>query len=382
MEEIMDNESVQDYLAQDQVMSIVVAGEDEKKTQTVYSNVEECTQGQENTHCYHADSEVLEDAHASGLSYGKYMAYLELKELDPDISPGDVQGMTMREIRNRIEELQGNDIGNGAGSGTDSGNGNGSGSGNSAGSGTGSGNGNNAGSGNGEGNGTGAGNGSGAGNGNGNGSEAGGRNWSRKRVRYERNPALIIRNPTANMGQDMGDVTENKENEGDFMRILIAEDERDLNNLLKKRLEKQKYSVDACFDGEEAVDYLAVTEYDAVILDIMMPKKNGLEVLKYIRDKKKNTPVLLLTARDSVEDRVTGLDAGADDYLIKPFAFDELLARIRVMLRKNAGAETKTNIIEVADMRVDLNTQKVSRGGKEISLSSRGVLDSEISLHE
>lgn len=162
LEEIMDNESVQDYLAQDQVMSIVVAGEDEKKTQTVYSNVEECTQGQENTHCYHADSEVLEDAHASGLSYGKYMAYLELKELDPDISPGDVQGMTMREIRNRIEELQGNDIGNGAGSGTDSGNGNGSGSGNS------SGNGNNAG--NGEGNGTGAGNGSGAGNGNGNGS--------------------------------------------------------------------------------------------------------------------------------------------------------------------------------------------------------------------
>ena len=161
LEEIMDNESVQDYLAQDQVMSIVVAGEDEKKTQTVYSNVEECTQGQENTHCYHADSEVLEDAHASGLSYGKYMAYLELKELDPDISPGDVQGMTMREIRNRIEELQGNDIGNGAGSGTDSGNGNGSGSGNSAGSGTGSGNGNNAGSGNGEGNGTGAGNGSG-----------------------------------------------------------------------------------------------------------------------------------------------------------------------------------------------------------------------------
>lgn len=173
LEEIMDNESVQDYLAQDQVMSIVVAGEDEKKTQTVYSNVEECTQGQENTHCYHADSEVLEDAHASGLSYGKYMAYLELKELDPDISPGDVQGMTMREIRNRIEELQGNDIGNGAGGGTDSGNGNGSGSGNGAGSGTGSGNGNNAGSGNGEGNGTGAGNGSGAGNGNGNGSEDG-----------------------------------------------------------------------------------------------------------------------------------------------------------------------------------------------------------------
>ncbi len=169
----------------------------------------------------------------------------------------------------------------------------------------------------------------------------------------------------------MGDVTENKENEGDFMRILIAEDERDLNNLLKKRLEKQKYSVDACFDGEEAVDYLAVTEYDAVILDIMMPKKNGLQVLQHIRNRKKNTPVLLLTARDSVEDRVAGLDAGADDYLIKPFAFEELLARIRVMLRKNSSAETKTNVVKIADLTVDLNTQKVYRGDKEISLSSR-----------
>lgn len=121
LEEIMDNESVQNYLAQDQVMSIVVAGEDEKKTQTVYSNVEECTQGQENTHCYHADSKALEEAHASGLSYGKYMAYLELKELDTDISPGDVQGMTMREIRRRIEELLGNDTGSCAGNGAGNG---------------------------------------------------------------------------------------------------------------------------------------------------------------------------------------------------------------------------------------------------------------------
>ena len=169
----------------------------------------------------------------------------------------------------------------------------------------------------------------------------------------------------------MGDVTENKENEGDFMRILIAEDERDLNNLPNKRLEKQKYSVDACFDGEEALDYLAAADYDAVILDIMMPKKNGLQVLQHIRNRKKNTPVLLLTARDSVEDRVAGLDAGADDYLIKPFAFEELLARIRVMLRKNSSAETKTNVVKIADLTVDLNTQKVYRGDKEISLSSR-----------
>lgn len=155
------------------------------------------------------------------------------------------------------------------------------------------------------------------------------------------------------------------------MRILIAEDEKDLNTLLKKRLENQKYSVDACFDGAEAIDYLAVTEYDAVILDIMMPKKNGLQVLKYIRGQKRHTPVLLLTAKDSIEDRVTGLDAGADDYLVKPFAFDELLARIRVMLRKNSSVETKTNIVTVADLTVDLNTQRVFRGDKEISLSSR-----------
>ena len=155
------------------------------------------------------------------------------------------------------------------------------------------------------------------------------------------------------------------------MRILIAEDEKDLNSLLKKRLENQKYSVDACFDGEEAIDYLAVTEYDAVILDIMMPKKNGLQVLKYIRGQKRHTPVLLLTAKDSIEDRVTGLDAGADDYLVKPFAFDELLARIRVMLRKNSSVETKTNIVTAADLKVDLNTQRVFRGDKEISLSSR-----------
>ena len=155
------------------------------------------------------------------------------------------------------------------------------------------------------------------------------------------------------------------------MRILIAEDEKDLNTLLKKRLENQKYSVDACFDGEEAIDYLAVTEYDAVSLDIMMPKQNGLQVLKYIRGQKRHTPVLLLTAKDSIEDRVTGLDAGADDYLVKPFAFDELLARIRVMLRKNSSVETKTNIVTAADLKVDLNTQRVFRGDKEISLSSR-----------
>ena len=155
------------------------------------------------------------------------------------------------------------------------------------------------------------------------------------------------------------------------MRILIAEDEKDLNVLLKKRLENQKYSVDACCDGEEALDYLAVTEYDAVVLDIMMPKINGLQVLQKIRKEGTSTPVLLLTAKDSIEDRVTGLDLGADDYLVTPFAFEELLARIRVMLRKSAAVETNTNVVKIANLTVDLNTHRVFRDETEIELSNK-----------
>ena len=155
------------------------------------------------------------------------------------------------------------------------------------------------------------------------------------------------------------------------MRILIAEDEKDLNDLLKKRLENQKYTVDACRDGQEALDYLAVTEYDAIVLDIMMPKVNGLQVLQQIRRQKKSTPVLLLTAKDSIEDRVTGLDLGADDYLVKPFAFEELLARIRVMLRKTAAVETNTNVIRIANLTVDLNKHRVCRGETPIELSNK-----------
>ena len=118
------------------------------------------------------------------------------------------------------------------------------------------------------------------------------------------------------------------------MRLLIVEDEKALNKVIAKRLEAEGYSVDRCFDGEEALDYIAVGEFDAIIMDIMMPKLSGLDVLRQIRSNKNNTPVLLLTAKDTVRDRVTGLDAGAEDYLIKPFAFEQLLARIRAMTRK------------------------------------------------
>lgn len=153
------------------------------------------------------------------------------------------------------------------------------------------------------------------------------------------------------------------------MRILLAEDERDLNRVITKRLEKAGYSVDSCFDGEEALDYIEAGEFDAVILDIMMPKLSGLEVVREMRLRKNPTPVLFLTAKDSVEDRVTGLDAGAEDYLVKPFAFEELLARVRVLIRKRAGMIT--NVLTAADLSVDIAARRVLRGGNEIMLSAK-----------
>lgn len=153
------------------------------------------------------------------------------------------------------------------------------------------------------------------------------------------------------------------------MRLLLAEDERDLNRILTKKLTADGYSVDSCFDGEEALDFLHMTEYDAVIMDIMMPKKDGLFVLKQIRKEGNTTPVLFLTAKDSIEDRVLGLDSGANDYLVKPFSLEELRARIRAMLRVKSGSAR--NIISVADLVLDCSTQVVKRGDREISLSAK-----------
>lgn len=153
------------------------------------------------------------------------------------------------------------------------------------------------------------------------------------------------------------------------MRILIAEDEKSLNKILSSRLTEEHYSVDSCHDGEEALDYIEGAEYDAVILDIMMPKKDGLTVLKTMRRRGNNTPVLLLTAKDSIEDRVSGLDAGANDYLVKPFAFEELLARIRVLLRKPEKSED--SCYRVGGLEVHVDTHRVVRDGREISLSGK-----------
>ena len=153
------------------------------------------------------------------------------------------------------------------------------------------------------------------------------------------------------------------------MRILVAEDERDLNEILCKKLRSEDYCVDGCFDGEEALDDLASVDYDAVILDIMMPKRSGLEVVEQLRRQGNQTPVLFLTARDSIDDRVTGLDAGADDYLAKPFAFDELLARLRVMTRKRGGE--RSNLFTIDDLTLDIRSKRVERGGAELKLSAK-----------
>lgn len=153
------------------------------------------------------------------------------------------------------------------------------------------------------------------------------------------------------------------------MRILVAEDEQEMNRLLRKRLKAAGYSVDGCMDGEEVWDYLAGAEYDALVLDIMMPKMDGIQVLEKLRRQGNALPVLLLTARDSIEDRVRGLDAGADDYLVKPFAFEELLARLRVLLRKPAG--DKTSVLQVGDLLLRLDTRQVFRGGQALQLSSK-----------
>ena len=134
------------------------------------------------------------------------------------------------------------------------------------------------------------------------------------------------------------------------MRILIIEDDRQLNNIIAKHLREAGYAVDCCFDGEDGLYYMESVEYDCVILDWMLPKKDGLSVLRAYRGHSRGAPVLMLTARDTVTDRVSGLDAGADDYLIKPFAFDELLARVRAMLRRRG--ELRQNVLSLADLRM------------------------------
>ncbi len=153
------------------------------------------------------------------------------------------------------------------------------------------------------------------------------------------------------------------------MRVLYAEDERDLNAIVSRGLAAQGYGVDSCYDGQTAWDYLQSVEYDAVILDVMMPEIDGLSLLRRFRALGRNTPVLLLTARDAITDRVAGLDSGANDYLVKPFAMEELSARLRAMTRLAFGA--KSSVIQVGDLALDTASRQVVRNGEVIRLSAR-----------
>lgn len=153
------------------------------------------------------------------------------------------------------------------------------------------------------------------------------------------------------------------------MRLLLAEDQRDLNRSITRALCAAHYSVDSAFDGAEAMDFLDAAQYDAVVLDVMMPRRTGLEVLSALRARGDSTPVLLLTALDGIHDRVNGLDAGADDYLVKPFAMDELLARLRALTRRSAGVPS--NVFTVADLTVDTASHTAVRAGTELKLSAR-----------
>lgn len=153
------------------------------------------------------------------------------------------------------------------------------------------------------------------------------------------------------------------------MRILVVEDEKHLNRIISEAVEDEGYSVDSCYNGVEALEYLECARYDVIILDVMMPKMNGFELVKRLRDRGDNTPVLFLTARDAVADKVEGLESGGDYYLTKPFDFKELMAVVRVMARKYTG--NRSNVYTIADLSLDSNTKIVTRAGKNIELTAK-----------
>jgi heavy metal response regulator len=154
-----------------------------------------------------------------------------------------------------------------------------------------------------------------------------------------------------------------------MVRILIVEDEAKVASFIKRGLEEEHYAVDVASDGEEGVDMVDVYEYDLAILDIMLPKRDGLSVLSHIRKKNNSMPVILLTAKDMLEDKVKGLDMGADDYLTKPFAFEELLARIRALLRRGKPEESLKLVLD--DLILDPVTHTVTRAGEDIPLTAK-----------
>jgi len=153
------------------------------------------------------------------------------------------------------------------------------------------------------------------------------------------------------------------------VRILLVEDDRKVASFIRKGLSEEGYAVDVAYDGETGLTMGLDRLHDAIVLDVMLPGKPGFQVLRELRQAKVSAPVLLLTARDAVEDKVQGLDAGADDYLTKPFAFAELLARLRALLRR--GAAARTPVLQVADLTLDPATRTVKRGADTITLTNR-----------
>jgi heavy metal response regulator len=153
------------------------------------------------------------------------------------------------------------------------------------------------------------------------------------------------------------------------MRILVIEDEKKVASFIQRGLEAEHYHVDVAYDGDAGLLQVFDNEYDALILDVMLPKRDGLSVLREVRARKLTVPVLMLTARDTVADKVTGLDRGADDYLTKPFAFEELLARLRALLRR--GVTAPPSELALADLQLDLVTHQVTRAGKRIDLTAK-----------
>lgn len=153
------------------------------------------------------------------------------------------------------------------------------------------------------------------------------------------------------------------------MRILLAEDDVRIANFITKGLRENAYAVDIANDGETAIYQAEINSYDVIVLDVMMPLKDGFEVCRHLRKEGDKTPILMLTARDAVDDRITGLDTGADDYLVKPFEFGELLARLRALLRRSV--EIRPSRIVVEDLEIDTTAQKIWRGGREIQLTTK-----------
>jgi DNA-binding response OmpR family regulator len=153
------------------------------------------------------------------------------------------------------------------------------------------------------------------------------------------------------------------------MHLLLVEDNKRLNNSLRMTLEEDGYAVDAAFDGLDGEEMGMMDIYDIIILDIMLPGKDGIEVCRALRNKRVRTPILMLTARDALEDRVLGLDSGADDYLVKPFEADELLARIRALLRRESSA--KTGILQIGDLQLDPAMHTVKRGDQPVNLTAK-----------